>query len=147
MATDRSLSLEVNGLRDMLTALRKVSGETPKEVSKYHKQAAEFVAGDARRRAESRPRNTQTGRTARGVKTSGTQREALIKVTTADAFVQEFGGRAPLFGNRSYWFQVRPVNKSGYFLMPAVNENRATVERFYLKGLDSAISRYWSRVG
>lgn len=131
----------------MLTALRKISGETPKEVTKYHKQVAEFVAKEARVRAQSRPRVVHTGRMARAIKTSGTQREAAIRVVADDAKVQEEGGRAPLFGNRARWYQVRPFNKSGYFVKPAIDANRQTIERFYLKGLDSAISRYWSRVG
>jgi hypothetical protein len=145
--TDRSLSLSVEGVRDTLTALRRVSGETPKEVSQYHKQVAEFVARAARPKAAGRPRKTHTGHIERAIKTSGTQREAAIKVSTADAKVQEFGGRAPLFGNRSRWYTVRAPNRDGYFLYPAIRETGPTVERIYLKGLDSAISRYWSRVG
>ena len=92
-------------------------------------EVAEFVARTARPKAASRPRNVRTGRTERAIKTSGTQREAAIKVQTADAKIQEFGGRAPLFGNRSRWFQVRPQNRDGYFLYPAIRETGPTVSR------------------
>lgn len=143
--TDRSAGFAVEGLRPLLTALRKTKDETPKEVSKYHKDVARFVAVEAQRRANARPRRTQSGHIAGSIKTKGTQREAAIRVTAADAFVQEFGGRAPLFGNRNKWFQVRPKNRDGYFLYPAVRETSQTVQRFYLKGLDAAIRSYWNK--
>jgi hypothetical protein len=139
----RALSLKVEGLREATTAMRKMKGETPKAVSQYHRQVAEFVARDVRARAESRPRSAHTGRTSKSVKASGTMREAKIVVGSVDAYIQEFGGRAPLFGNRSKWHQVRPVNKEGYFLYPAVRANRDRISRFYLKGLEEAIARYW----
>ena len=143
--TDRSMSIRVEGLREMTTAMRRVKGESPKEIGQYHKQVAEFVARDARARANTRPRANRTGRTAAGIKTRGTQREAAIRVVTPDAHVQEFGGRAPLFGNRNFWFQVRPKNKGGWFLFPAVRANREAFNRFYIKGLETVIRRYWAR--
>lgn len=143
--TNRSLSIKVEGLREMTSAMRKVKGESPKEIGQYHKQVANFVAGDVRARANSRPRKNRTGRTAAGVKTRGTQREAAIRVTTPDAHVQEFGGRAPLFGNRNFWFQVRPKQKGGWFLFPAIRDNREAINRFYIKGLETVIRRFWAR--
>jgi hypothetical protein len=143
--TNRSFSLEVKGLREATGAMRKVKGQTVKEVSQYHKQVAEFVAQDARSKAQTRPRTTRTGHTAAAIRTRGTQREAAIRVVTPDAYVQEFGGRAPLFGNKNRWFTVRPKQKGGYFLFPAVKENRDRISRFYLKGLESAIARYWAK--
>lgn len=143
--TDRRSGFAVEGLRETVTAMRKMKGETPKEVSKYHKQVARFVALEATRRAQSRPRQTRTGHIARSIKTRGTQREAAIRVTADDARVQEFGGRAPLFGNRNRWFQVRAASRDGYFLYPAIRETGPTVQRFYLKGLEAAIRSYWNR--
>lgn len=143
--TDRSLSLQIDGLREATSAMRKVKGETVKEVSQYHKQVAEFVAQDARSKAQSRPRKIHSGHTAAAIRTRGTQREAAIRVVAPDAYVQEFGGRAPLFGNRNKWFTVRPKRKGGYFLFPAVKDNRDRINRFYLKGLESAIARYWAK--
>jgi hypothetical protein len=145
MATDRSAGFVVEGLRETLTAFRKLSGETPKEVSKYHKDVARFVGNEARRRADSRPRGKQTGHISRSIKERGTQREAAVRVTAADARVQEFGGRAPLFGNKDRWFQVREKQRSGYFLYPAVRDSSETVQRFYLRGLDNAIRSYWNK--
>lgn len=143
--TDRTVGFRVENLRETVTALRKMKGETPKEVSKYHKDVARFVGLEAKRRADARPRKQHTGHISKSIKPRGTQREAAIRVTAADARVQEFGGRAPLFGNKNRWFQVRPRNREGYFLYPAVRATRPQVERFYLKGLDNAIRSYWNR--
>lgn len=145
MATNRTVGFAVENLRPTLTALRKMKGETPCEVSKYHKQVATFVAREAELRAQRRPRREHTGHIARSIKTRGTQREAAIRVTADDAKVQEFGGRAPLFGNRQRWYEVRPRNRDGYFLYPAVRDTKTQVQRFYLKGLDNAIRSYWNR--
>lgn len=145
MATNRSVSLEIEGLRELTTSMRKIKGQSPREVGQYHKQVAEFVARDVRANANTRPRKARTGRTAAAVKTRGTQREAAIRVTTPDARVQEFGGRAPLFGNRNKWYQVRAKNKSGWFLMPAVRDNRDRIARFYIKGLETVVRRFWGK--
>lgn len=142
--------IQVDGLRELTKALRKMSGETPKEVSKFHKDVARFLVPEVKRRADARPRKTRTGRIAATTRASGTQRKAAIKVGgirgVEDAAVQEWGGRAPLFGDRTNWFQVRKTKRSGYFLNPAIRDNRQRIERFYLKGLDVAIKRYWQRV-
>lgn len=143
--TNRSLALKVEGLREATSAMRKVKGETPKEVSQYHKQVAELVARESKTAANTRPRKVRTGHIERAIRTRGTQREAAVRVVSPDAFVQEFGGRAPLFGNRNRWFTVRPRNKDGWFLYPTVKRNRDRINRFYLKGLEEAIKRYWAR--
>ena len=148
--TDRTSTIIVDGVRELGSALRKTAGSTPKEIAKWHQTVAELVAREARRRAASRPRKTNTGRIESTIRASGTQREAAVKVGgirgVGDAHVQEFGGRAPLFGNRSNWNQVRTPNSEGYFLYPAVRESQPTVTRIYLRGLDEAIRQYWSRV-
>lgn len=143
--TDRNTGLHIQGLRETVSAMRRMKGETPKEVSKFHKEVARFVGQEAARRADARPRRAHTGHISRSVKYRGTQREAAVRVTADDARVQEFGGRAPLFGNRNRWFQVRPRRSEGYFLYPAVRDTSPQVQRFYLRGLENAIRSYWNK--
>lgn len=143
MATKRDVSLVVTNLRPLLTALRRTAGESPKEVGLYHKRIADLVATQSAHAANTRPRKIHTGHIAASIRARGTQREATVQVRADDALVQEFGGRAPLFGNRLFWHQVRPKRKDGYFLYPTIRRMRPAIEKLYLEGLQKAISRYW----
>lgn len=139
------MTVKVEGLAPLLKAMRDTKKETPKEVSKYHKQVAQLVQRDAQARANARPRGAHTGHTAKGVKASGTQKSAAVRVVIPDAYVQEFGGSVPLFGNRGRKVLVRPRKRNGYFLFPAFAENNDRIRRFYLRGLEEAIARYWAK--
>lgn len=133
----------VSGLRETLTALRRVETGAPRAIAGAHKVIAErIVVPEAKRRANARPRRVRTGRIAASIRAGGTQRSPVIRVGSRqvqDAKVQEFGGRAPLFGNRERWHVVRPRRKGGWFLFPAIRATRDRVMAEYLEALDDAL--------
>lgn len=138
----------MEGLREFQRSLRFLEPEVKQRVKQANKELAEIVAVEARQRASARPRKVQTNTFAPRIKTGLVLREPSIRVlghpkkkgrTGSDAKVQEYGGRAPLFGNRSRWFEVRPRKKGGYFLFPAVKAKRDEFTRKYLEALERAL--------
>lgn len=141
-----TVSMRVEGLRELQKALRATSEQTPKVIQTAHKEVAEIVAAEARRNASgtslgSRIRAFGTTRAA-GVRFLGHRPRGESKTT--DAFLQEFGGRAPLFGNKNFWHTVKAPRKSGYFVYPAIASTRDEVEDRYLESLDRALKQHWS---
>lgn len=148
MEFDTKVRLE--GYREFQRVLKFLPDEVKAEIKKTNKQLAEIVAREARARANSRPGvKKRTFEVSQSIKTGMVLREPAIRVgghrkrgqKSGDAKVQEFGGRAPLFGDRQRWFDVRPRNKSGYFLYPAVVAKRDAIADGYLDALDKAIRR------
>jgi hypothetical protein len=142
--------LQIEGLREFQRTLRFLPDEVKKEVKRTNQQLAEIIAQDARSRANSRPGvKNRTFGVSQSIKSGFVLREPAIRVgghkrrgqASSDARVQEFGGRAPLFGNRQRWFQVRPREKEGYFLYPAVRAKRDVIAKGYLDALDKALRR------
>lgn len=140
----------VEGLREFQRTLRRLPNEVKVEVKATNRVLAEVVAAEARVRANARPRKTRTYTLAPRIRARSALREPTIVVLGhprkrgsrgSDAKVQEFGGRAPLFGNRSKWFDVRPRQKGGYFLYPAVKAKRDVINKGYLDALDKALRR------
>jgi len=136
----------VAGLRELQKALKETSDEAPKAIQNAHKQVAAIVVRKARQ-------NVSGTTLADRILVSGTTRGAAIRFKghkpkgqskSTDAFVQEFGGRAPLFGDRDHWHDVKPKNKRGYFIYPAIRETQDKVNDRYLKALDAAIARHWA---
>lgn len=139
--------LHTTGLKELQKALKETSDKAPKAIQKAHKS----VAGIVLRRVEKNLSGTTMGPRA---KAFGTTRAAGIRflghkpkgdVKTTDALLQEFGGRAPLFGNRDVWNTVKPKNKKGYFVYPAVRDTRDEVMLAYGDALDKAVAEHWSQ--
>lgn len=140
--------IKIVGARDLRKALREVDKEAPKAISKVHKAIATRIATDAKRRASSRPRREPMGHIAPTITARGSQTKASIRAGGArapDIFVQEFGGKVPLFGDQSRRYEVRPRKKDGYFVYPAIKANRPTMERIYLQALERALNRYFDQ--
>jgi len=142
--------LRIEGLREFQRVLRFLPEDVKKEVKRTNQQLAEIVAREARAKANSRPGvKNRTFGVSQSIKSGMVLREPAIRVgghkrrgqRSSDAKVQEFGGRAPLFGNRQRFFQVRPRNKDGYFLYPAVRAKRDVIAKGYLDALDKALRR------
>ena len=140
----------IEGLREFQRTLKHLPNEVKLEIKVTNKALAEVVAAEARQRANARPRATRTNTLAPRIRARNTLREPTVVVLGhpskrgsrgSDAKVQEFGGRAPLFGNRSKWFTVRPRQKGGYFLFPAVKAKRDVINKGYLDALDKALRR------
>jgi hypothetical protein len=149
VSSREGVTLQVSGLRELNKALRAMTNETPKEIARFHKRVAQLLVPEVKARADARPRKQRSGEIARSVRASGTQRSARILVggrgrDSNPARVQEFGGRAPLFGNRSRWYQVRPRRSEGWFVGPAIKARRDAINRIYLKALDDTIRRHYS---
>lgn len=147
---DIEYQVAFEGLKEFRKLLKALPDETKDELRRTNKQLAEIVAAEARRRANTRPGvKKRTFETSQSIKTGNVLREPVIRVSghkkrgqrSSDATVQEFGGRAPLFGNRSKWFTVRPKQQGGAFLYPAVKAKRDVIADGYLDALDKAIRR------
>ena len=141
------LVLRVEGLQELQRSLRAMSDETPKVIQAAHKEVAQIVVPVAQR-------NAASFALAARIDARGTVKGAAIrfrghvprgKSRTTDALLQEFGGRAPLFGDKNHWYQVKVKNPKGYIIYPAIRETRSEVERLYLSKLDEAIRVYWVR--
>lgn len=148
MAVDTQV--KIDGLREFQRTLKFLPDEVKTEVKKTNQQLAEIIAREARSRANTRPGvKKRSFGMSQSIKTGFTLREPSIRVgghkrrgqKSSDAYLQEFGGRAPLFGNRQRWFEVRPREKSGYFLYPAVKAKRDVIASAYLDALEKALRR------
>jgi len=145
---EEGITLEVTGLRDLKKALKDVETFSPREISQAHKKVADLVVPEVKRRAASRPRKERGTGIESTVRASGIQGGARVVIGNkgrTDAYVQEFGGRAPLFGDRSKWNQVRPWNRQGYFVFPAIRAKQDVIGRAYLEALDEVARRYFAK--
>lgn len=140
-----AVEIKVSGLRELQRALRATSEQTPKVIQSAHKDVAGIVVRQAQQ-------NT-TSTLAQRIRAVGTTRKAAVRflghrprgdARTTDALLQEFGGRAPLFGDRDHWYTVKAKKKSGYIVYPAIRDTRDEVMRRYLEALDEAIRRHFS---
>lgn len=141
-----NLTIKVEGLREIQKALRQMSTETPRLIQSVHREVAEIIVPVARR-------NANSVELAQRITAVGTTRKAAIRFKghkpkgrsrSTDALLQEFGGRAPLFGNLNFWHTVKPKRKQGYIIYPAIKATRQQVMDVYLAKLDEAIRRHWT---
>ncbi|MFO7294323.1 MAG: hypothetical protein C0P76_014695 [Acidimicrobiia bacterium] len=138
--------LNVSQLRELQRALRATTDGTPRVIQTAAKEAAEITVKAARANAA----GTQLPSRIVAV---GTTRAAAIRFyghrpkgrsRTTDAFVQEFGGRAPLFGNMDRWYTVKPRKKDGYILYPAIRDTRQEVAEAFLDRLEDLLARHFN---
>lgn len=139
-----TVTLQVEGLRELQKALKQMSDETPKVIQEAHKEVAGIVVREAQT-------NTDSSELRGRIKAFGTTRRAGVRFSghrprgsaTTDAFLQEFGGRAPLFGNKNHWFTVKESRKGGYIIYPAIRDTRERMVDAYMEKLDESIQRHW----
>lgn len=140
------MRINVSHLRELQRALRATSDGMPKAIQSAAKEAAEITVKAARANAA----GTQLPERIVAV---GTTRAAAVRFyghrpkgqsRSTDAHLQEFGGRAPLFGNRKHWFTVKPRKNSGYIIYPAIGETREEVSEVFLEKLQENIDRHYS---
>lgn len=140
------MSIKVVGASALRAALRDVDREAPKAISRMHKRIAQLYAVTARMKAQQRPRDEKTGHIAPTITPGGTLTKATLRAggsRAEDIFVQEFGGKVPLFGDRSRKVLVRPRKADGYFIYPTIAEKRPATERIYTQALERTIRRYF----
>lgn len=140
------MTIRVRGLKEARKAFKQMDKEAPKLISRQHKRIASLIVPLAKAKADARPRDERTGHISRTITARGSQTKASIAaggVRAEDIFVQEFGGRVPLFGDSSKKFSVRPRKADGYFMYPAIAEKSDTIQRIYTKAMEQAISRYF----
>jgi len=140
------LTMKIEGLRELQKALRQMSDKAPKVIQSAHKEVASVVVAEAKRNSDSaelasRIRAFGTTRAA-GVRFLGHKTKGQSKTT--DALLQEFGGRAPLFGDRDRWYTVKAKKRGGYIVYPAIRATRDEVNRIYLDELQKAIDLFWN---
>lgn len=141
------VTIHTVGLKELQKALRQTSDKAPKAIQNAHKAVAGIVVAEAQRNVSGttlgdRIRAVGTTRNA-AVRFLGHKRKGPSKAT--DALLQEFGGRAPLFGDRNHWFEVKPKRSSGYIVYPAIRDTRQEVMDRYLDELDEALRVHWNQ--
>lgn len=124
------IAVEIEGLAEFMRDLRKFEPAVSKQFRARIKKVVDVVAKDAQRRA---PR--KTGKLARGIKPSVTNKGARLISKADHARIFEFGGRHPVYGNKNNWV-FQPAKPH---IFPAVEANKALVHKEALAGLDDAI--------
>lgn len=140
MPRNTSETVHIEGLREFRAALKEAGTGWPKALGQANKQAAQIIADDASHRAES------LGSTARHVASS------IKAAATQQASVTLGGDQWPMalgaeFGSRRYpqfppwrgnqWTDGEgPPGGEGYFLMPAVRENKEAFMEAYGRSVD-----------
>lgn len=115
-------TIKIEGIRELQAALRKMDGESQKQLRVVFNEAAKIVADTASTRVPRR-----TGRAAASLRAASGQREASVKGGTARAPYYpwlDFGGRVGR--NRSV---SRPFLKEGRYIYAAFRDRRATIQK------------------
>lgn len=137
---DRPISAD--GLREVQAALKAGDGESQKQLRVVLNDAAEVVAGGARRLVASR-----SGRARGSVRSTSSQREARVSGGGARAKHYgwlDFGGtRIGRGGGKA----TRPFLKDGRYIYATYNRRRPWVLERLGKGLDELIERTGLRDG
>ena len=113
--------IHIKGLRELQAALKQLDGESQKKLRVVLNEAAETVAGGARRRFP-----TKTGKAKASVKVASGQREAKVK---------EGGAKAPYAAWLDYGGKTgrkrsvsRPFVNGGRYLYPTYHANKVSIQ-------------------
>lgn len=112
--------VEVHGLQQLRRDLKVIDKKLPRELNKTIKAAAEPVRAQAAALAPYR-----TGATRASLKVGTRGSKVVIYSRRPGASVIHWGGRHPLFGDRSHWFQQRP----SMFISRAATSHAGSIER------------------
>lgn len=115
-----TITIRVEGLRELRADLKRVDATLPRELNKQLKRSAEPVRALAAARAPHR-----SGALARSIKIRTSGSKLFLSSKLPYAKTVHFGGRHPLFGNKDHWFS----NPRRPFLQEAINARADSVER------------------
>lgn len=121
--------IDLTDLKKLIKDLRVLDKTAGRRITKAMKQAAQFVADDAKVKAAWSTRIPGT------VKVSANQKRIILRAggpKAPHADVYEFGGRHPLFGDRSRWYPVDPRK----YMTPARNQN---IDRLSVALMDAIV--------
>lgn len=148
MATDKSMSVDVIGLRDLQKALKSMEDDAPKQLRQANKKAAEIVAD--RTRSNYRDLPGPAHRVIPTIRALAQQRSAAVKIGGARhpyTFGVEFGGGKHGKGNPTprggYTTQFQRARKGGYGVYPAIKSENDRVVEAYGDALDELIRKHW----
>lgn len=134
--------IEVHGLRELRRALKEAEGRSPKEIQQANKDAAELVAGTARRRFRRGPH--QGGGTpvpaADSIKAQATSGRGLVAFggqRSPHAPVVNFGGNIPRRGNTGATTHI----KGDEVIFHTIHTERDRVLKEYEQALDRIARR------
>lgn len=109
--------IRVEGLRELQAALKRIDGESQKQLRVALNNAAEGIASDARRRVP-----TRTGKARASIRATSSQRESRVsggKKAVPYYSWLDYGGKTGI--GKSV---VRPFKKAGRYLYPAYHDQR-----------------------
>lgn len=139
----QSLKIDVKGLKEFRSALRKAGREFPVALRQANREAANVVLPEAKRRGMASRSNLAGGRA-----TLGSKGVASIRVLASQSKAQLAGGgaRVPWFGGSEYGSsgahrQFPARNSDGYILWPAAKSKQPQVIEVYDKALDNLSKR------
>lgn len=124
------VKVEIAGLREFMRDLKKLDPVVNKRFRARLRNAVKEITADAARRA---PR--QSGKLARLIKPSVTNKGAALASKAPHARIHEFGGRHPVFGHRDRWV----FQKAQPHVFPAVRAGQEEIRRESLAALDDAM--------
>lgn len=130
-----SNAIHIEGLRELQAALRKMDGQSQKQLRLVFNEAATIVKDTAEPRVARR-----SGRAAGTLKARSGQREAVVQGGGGAAPYYawlDFGGRV---GRRNSVVRAR-VGKDGRYIFPSYRDRRAKVQVTISEGLESLIRR------
>ena len=138
-SNDFSQKIEVEGLLEFLRTVKVAQPEVAKQVADVNKRAADIVKGAAASKAGAL--GSVYAKAAKSLATSKATRQSSIRLGRGApyAFGAEFGAKKyPQFaawtGNQ--WVEGSgPAGGVGYFLNPAVREQKAKVEAEYMASM------------
>jgi phage gpG-like protein len=125
-----SVRVEIEGLREFMRDLKKLDPAVNKQFRVRLRTAVGEVIKDAQRRAPKR-----SGKLARLIKPSVTNKGAALSSKAAHARIHEFGGRHKVFGHSDRWV-FQPAQPH---IFPAVRAGHQEVARASLQALDDAM--------
>lgn len=137
-----NLKVDVQGLRELRSALRNIDPKWTKELQQVNKRAANIVVPEAKRRAaQSRPN------LAGGVARAGSAGVASIRALASQSRAQiaSGGARVPWMGGSEWgssgrYKQFPSKSSDGYILWPAAKAKEPEVIELYQDMLDDLSS-------
>jgi hypothetical protein len=138
-SNDFSQKIEVEGLYEFLAQMKAAAPEVVKQVAEVNKKAADIVKDAAAAKAAGI--GSTAAKAAQSLATSKAARQASVRLGRGApyAFGAEFGAKRynqfkPWTGNQ--WVEGSgPAGGVGYFLYPAIREQKAKVETEYMASM------------
>lgn len=124
------IKVEIDGLREIMRDLKRLDPAVNKALRGRLRNAVKKVIDDAQRRAPKK-----SGKLARMIKPSVTNKGAALASKAPHARIHEFGGRHMVFGHKDRWV-FQPAQPH---IFPAARAGREEVRQESLAALDDAM--------